>query len=341
VDKNLIKKFGQEAFITGAQLEESQHDIVHVSPKIDIVLGSGIPGGSVVTLSGEPKAGKTLTSLHILAKAQKVGRPVYYVNVEGRIKPRDLQGIKDLDLEKLNIIRSYKETDSDGNIKSKILNAEEFIETVEYICHNVPGAVVVVDSISQLTTASEFDKNIDEQARAPGAMLMSRFCRRMANVIPVNDIILIGILHIVSNTGMGKKKFETGGNKMKFARDIGLQAIKFTYFTDKMSEKEEDDKGKIIGQRVEWLTTSTALASPPGQKTESIIKFGIGIDELAELVEVGIDLGFIRKSGGWYYLEFLNEKEKCQGKPALVDRIRNNKEEFKLLEKALHELLVI
>lgn len=330
MDKSLIKKLGQGAFITGADLQDTQHDILHVSPKLDIILGGGIPGGSVVTIAGDPKAGKTITALHILAKAQHQGRPTYFINVEGRIKPRDLQGIQGLDLEKLNIVRSYKEEK-----ESRILSAEEFLMAVEHIIHNETGAVIVIDSISQLATSNELEKDIDEQARAPGAMLMARFCKRMSNVIPVNDIILIGVLHFIANTsGKGKWKIVSGGRKIQYAFDVGLECEGFSRFND--TGKED---GKIVGQTVNWVTTGTATIAPPGQKTTSIIRYGIGIDELAEIVDVAIELGFIRQAGAWFYLKFLGEEEKCQGKNNVVERLRNDKEEFKQLEESLYELL--
>ena len=345
IDKDLIKEFGEAAFINGDDLGNYTNEIVHVSPRIDLLLGGGIPGGSVATLVGDPKCGKTVTALHILGKAQQAGRPTFFLNVEGRIKPRDLAGIACLDAARLKIVRSYR--DEAG--QSRILKAHEFLAIAENIIHNKPGAVIVIDSISQLVTSGEMDNELNKQDRAPGATLMSKFCRRLSNVIPVNDIILIGVLHFVANTsGFGKHKVASGGNKIKYAMDVGLECKTF-----KIVREGGAEEGRPIGQEVEWVTTSTCYA-PPGQRASSMITYGIGIDELYEMVDMGIEFGFIGQSGAWFKLlfmeEIVGEKEwgtgkkagqgyQVQGKQNLVNRLRDNEDERQHLEKAFHEML--
>ena len=342
---DLVKEFGDAAFILGSELSQHTNDILHVSPRIDLLIGGGIPGGSVVTLAGDPKCGKTVTALHMLGKAQQAGRPTFFINVEGRIKPRDLNGIACLDPTKLQIIRSYR--DEEG--QSRILKANDFLTITEKIIHDHPGAVIVIDSISQLVTSGEMENEMDKQDRAPGAKLMSKFCRRLANVIPVNDIILIGVLHFIANTsGFGKAKFASGGNKIKYAMDVGLECKKFTI----VREGGVED-GKPLGQEVEWITTSTAFA-PPGQRATSMLTFGIGIDELYETIDMGIEFGFIQQAKAWFtmsYMEDLVSKEewgegkgagkkfKAQGRPKLVQRLRDNQDEREALEKVFREMM--
>lgn len=339
ISKDLIKEFGQAAFISGDTLGDYTNEIIHVSPRIDLLLGGGVPGGSVVTLAGDPKCGKTVTALHLLGKAQQVGRETYYLNVEGRLKPRDLAGISCLDPAKLQIVRSYR--DEDG--KSRILKAHEFLAIAENIIHNHPGAVVVIDSISQLVTSGEMDNELNKQDRAPGATLMAKFCRRLSNVIPVNDVVLVGILHFIANTsGFGKAKFASGGNKIKYAMDVGLECKSFQI----IREGEAEDS-RPLGQAVEWITTSTAFA-PPGQRATSMITFGIGVDELYEMVDMGIEFGFIMKSGAWFKMMYMEEivgegfdvkDYQVQGKQNLVNRLRDNEPERLALEKAFHEMM--
>jgi recombination protein RecA len=336
--KSLIKEYGAEAFITGDELQKYTHSVVKVSPKLDIVLGGGIPGGSVVTLAGKQKCGKSVSALHILGKAQQAGRPTYYLNVEGRLKPRDIEGIKCLDIKKLNIVRSYRK-----DKEVRILQAHEFLEIAEQLAHENPGAVIVIDSISQLVTEGELTSDINKQDRAPGAILMSKFCKRLSNLLAVNDIILIGILHVVANTsGYGKTTHVSGGNKIQFAMDIGLECKKFTIIREGGAED-----GKPIGQDVEWITTSTAFA-PPGQKTTSHITYGLGIDELAEMVDIGLELGFIEQSASWlkmpymadYIKEDFNIKDyTIQGRANLVERLRQNPHEQECLRSSYHSLM--
>jgi len=355
MNQDLIKKFGEGAFITGDQLCDTMNPMVHVSPKIDLILGGGIPGGSVVTLTGDPKCGKTVTSLHIGMKGQLVGRPFYYLNVEGRLKPRDIDGIKGLDKSKMTIVRSHRNDDD----TSRILTAEEFLTAAEDIIHSVPHAIVVIDSVSQLLASGEFTKDIGEKSRAPGATLLAQFTRKLSNVIPVNDIILVGIIHFIANTsGFGKSKVPSGGNKINYACDIGLECKKFTFIREGGSSESNDSDDtsvkKAIGQKVTWVTTSTAFA-PPGQVCDSIIKYGIGIDEITELVQLAGEFGFIAKAGAWFKLNYLADamsdkyklpegKDKgnipnLQGEAKLVDWLAENKEEYAALEKAMQEML--
>jgi len=355
MNQDLIKKFGEGTFITGDQLSDTANPIVHVSPKIDLILGGGIPGGSIVTLTGDPKCGKTVTSLHIGAKGQLVGRSFYYLNVEGRLKPRDLDGIKQLDKSKMTIVRSHRNEDG----TARILTAEEFLIAAEDIIHSVPHAIVVIDSISQLVASGELTKDIGEKSRAPGASLLAQFTRKLSNVIPVNDIILVGIIHFIANTsGFGKPKVPSGGNKIKYACDIGLECKKFTFIREGGNSESEDSEDasikKAIGQKVTWVTTSTAFA-PPGQVTDSIIKYGIGIDEMTELVQLAIEFGFISKAGAWFKLAYLAEamankykagkgKDKgnipnLQGEANLVEWLTEHKEEYAALEKVMQEML--
>jgi RecA/RadA recombinase len=336
MNKDLVKKYGEGAFITGDKLAGYANKIVHVSPRLDLVLGGGIPGGSIVTLAGMPKAGKSVLSLHILGKAQQQGRKAFYLNVEGRIKPRDIDGIACLNKSELQIVRSYR----DEGGKSRILKADEFLNIAEDIVHNVPGAVIVIDSISQLVTSGEMENDLSNKDRAPGAILMAKFCRRISNIVPVNDIILIGILHFIANTsGYGASLMASGGNKIKYAMDIGLECKKFDIVRENSSPES-----RPIGQLVEWKTTSTAFA-PPGQKTTSMITYGIGIDELYEMVEIGIECGFLQQSASWISMAYLEESvgkdkvPKVQGKNNLVARLRESKEERDLLEKNIHELM--
>jgi RecA/RadA recombinase len=314
------------------------HNVKTQCIKLDNERGLYLTNNCIVTHN-------TVTALHILGKAQQAGRKTFFLNVEGRIKPRDLVGIACLDASKLQIVRSYR--DEDG--KSRILKAHEFLAIAENIIHNHPGAVVVIDSVSQLVTSGEMENELNKQDRAPGATLMAKFCRRLSNVIPVNDIILIGVLHFVANTsGYGKAKFASGGNKIKYAMDVGLECKKFSIVREGGAEE-----GQPIGQEVDWITTSTAFA-PPGQRATSMITFGIGIDELYEMVEMGIEFGFITQSGSWLKMTYMQDvvdektwgkgkdagkKFNVQGKQNLVSRLRENDDERIHLEKAFHEMM--
>lgn len=340
ISKDLIKKYGEDAFISGDNLVKHANPLVHVSPAIDLILGGGIPGGSIISLLGDPKCGKTLLSLHIAGKGQQLGREVYYLNIEGRLKPRDINGIQCLDASKMQIIRSYRNEAG----QSKILKADEFLSIAEQIAHTRPGSIIIIDSISQLVTSGEMTNELNNKDRAPGATLMAKFCRRLSNVVPVNDIILIGVLHFIANTsGYGKTKVASGGNKIKYAVDIGLECRKFTLVREGGAED-----GRVIGQEVEWITTSTAFA-PPGQVGKSMITFGVGIDELYEMVSLAVELGLIQQSASWYKMSYMEDHVDAkkwnikdyqeQGKPKLMQRLHANEQERTLLMQDFNAII--
>jgi RecA/RadA recombinase len=114
--KDSVKKdFGDEIILSASSVVDKESIVIPVSPALDMILGGGIPEGSFVVLTGQPKCGKTTTSLDFAATAQrpeygtgsyKDGRMVYYLNIEGRLKKRDLEGIPGLNLEKFDVIGS-------------------------------------------------------------------------------------------------------------------------------------------------------------------------------------------------------------------------------------------
>lgn len=238
----------------------------------------------------------TVTALHIAGNGQKQGREVFYFNIEGRIKERDIRGIKSLDPDKMTVVRSYRDT---ATGESKILTAEGYLEIAEWVIHNKPGSILILDSISMLLTDKEQTSDVEDQHRAPGAKLMANFLKRMSNIVPVNDNIVICIQHLISNTsGYGKSKVRSGGRKIAYAVDIDLEAKKFEFLRNGGAEEAP------YGQKITWITGSTAYL-PPGQTIESTIRYGVGIDEVTETIELGVATGFIIKGGSWYKLEFM------------------------------------
>ena len=311
ITTDITKKFGENIILTGNSIIDTKSVIIPVGPVVDILLGGGIPEGSFVILTGQPKCGKTTTSLHFAATAQnpkyaygpfKEGREVYYLNIEGRLKKRDLQGIPHLNTEKFNVI---------GSQQGKILHAEEYLQIAEKLINEVPGSIVIIDSYSALCTEAEITSDMNKMQRADGAKLLAKFCRKVANVIPVNKNIVIGITHLMGNpTGYGAEFKEKSGQAVAYQTDIKLRAKKFSPWTIGSDTSP-------IGQEVEWKVECSALG-PPGASMTSYIRYGYGIDKETEVVQLASDVGIINKGGAWYTLTFLEDKPKFQG----VEKVR-------------------
>ena len=127
--KEIVKKYGN-VISTGAQVLERRKDykIITVSPSVDLSLGGGIKEGSWVILTGDPKCGKTTTALQIAANCQKEGRPIIYLDAEGRLKEMNLLGVDGLDRDKMKIIHSEDEplsAEAFLDIAVKLVSAKE------------------------------------------------------------------------------------------------------------------------------------------------------------------------------------------------------------------------
>ena len=301
IEKDILKEFGEGVIRSGSSVVDSELLTIPISPSLDVVLGGGIPEGSFVVLTGQPKCGKTTLSLHFAARCQeakyngelcKDGREVYFFNIEGRLKKRDLEGIPGLDLDRFHVI---------GSEPGKILSAEDYLSIAEKTINNVPGSVVILDSYSALCTEAEITSGMDKMQRADGAKLLAKFCRKVANVVPVNKNVVIGITHLMGNpTGYGAEFKEKSGQAVAYQVDVKLRASRFSPW---------EIAGTQIGQTIEWQVITSALG-PPGGRIESYLRYGEGIDELTELIVLGTDLGIIQKAGAWMTLSFVEEEEK-------------------------------
>jgi recombination protein RecA len=326
----IIDKYG-EVVKDGTDIVALKPIIIPISPAIDIGLGGGIPEGSFVILTGPPKGGKTTLANWIAANAQKHydpslcpnGRNIYFFGVEGRLKPRDLQGIPHLDLTKFKQIVS-----SPGNI----LSAEKFLDSADLAIRNDPGCIVIIDSFSALCTEAESLGSMSDQQRADGAKLLAKFCRKVANVIPINKCIVIGITHIMSNPGYGNPTQEKSGNALKYQADVKLRIKKFEFI--KLSET-----GNPVGQEVHWTVEFSAIGAP-GADITSYITYGKGIDESKELVTLGEDLGIIHKAASWYSFNDTAQygDTKYQGKQSITDAVEKDANIKKLLQAEVYKV---
>ena len=162
--------------------------------------------------------------------------------------------------------------------------------------------------------------------RADGAKLLAKFCRKVANVIPVNKNIVIGITHLMGNPGYGSSEWkEKSGQAIAYQTDIKLKAA---YFKAWNVGKEETQ----IGQTIDWQVICSALG-PPGAKITSYIRYGVGVDKEMELFNLATDLGLIDKGGAWYTFSTVKDTPKFQGGEKARDFIAQNPKVYDSLWK--------
>ena len=318
--KETNKKYGTNVIINASTIVEKERKIISASPTLDFALNGGIPEGSWVLLSGTPKSGKSTLALQIAANAQQqYDKQVFLGNVEHRINKKELSGIHNLDVSKIEVIQSQK---------GKILVAQDFLQEFTNIIKTVPGCVLIIDSTSALCAEKEFTEDITSQARNEGPKLLATFCRKMASIVPVQDVTLIIIQHLIANTsGYGSPYYEDGGNKIQYQADIKLRCNSFS----KWNSIQNDDSTRI-GQVVTWQVITSALGAPGG-KVQSYIRYGYGIDDVKEYLGLALDLGIIEKGGSWYSISFNGAENKYQGEEKTRLAIMENAELFQHIKK--------
>jgi len=310
IPEGILKKLNKDyggTLISASKFKQGEKKIIPWSPALDAAAG-GIQEGTWTIVSGAPKCGKTTSILDFCKSAQQHGKYVVYDAPEARLKNRDLIGIDDLDQENLLLVMSNED---------QILTAEQHLTICRDILKNTKGIVLVIDSASALCAEGEMTADITAQARNAGPKLLATFCRQMASVVAVRNHIVIIIQHIIANTsGKGAPTMEDGGNKIQYQTDykIRCRGIKRWNIGDK-----EDETSTQIGQIVEWQVLTSAV-KPPGQKVESYIRYGHGIDKEMEVITFGSDLGIITQAGAWFSMTDLEgdfahlNGQKFQGK---------------------------
>jgi len=324
MNKDIIKEYGN-VLHDPASITERPLEVLSVGPKLDIALGGGVPEGSLFIMTGPEKVGKTVTALTFCANAQKhYERKVYYANIEGRLKKRDLEGITDLtlDSEKMQII---------GSTEGNILSAEKYLSIIDNIVHTQPGSLAIVDSFSALSSESELTGNLEDVQVMSVQKVLAKFCRRISNVLPINRVTVVGITHLMANMnrfGRGKTKVEKSGSALKYQVDVKLHASHSTALMQGDTQ---------IGQTVHWQITTSAIG-PPGQKVESHIRYGKGIWKEMEMADLMIDFGLISKAGAWLKLP---NGDKIQGKVNLAKYLEENPEEYANFRKEVFDMVGI
>lgn len=327
--ESLRKTYG-DIVSTGTDLISKQTEVLKISPRIDGILNGGIPDGSTVFISGAAKGGKTSLTLKICQVAQAAGRDVWYLDVEHRLKKMNLEGCKNLDVQKFKHIHS-----TPGNI----LSAEKVLTISKQILTDIPKSVVVIDSFGALVTEGELIGELKGSQRNDLHKLLSLFHRTLAPIISINNNILIGIQHVYANvSGKGYNPWmEAGSTKGRYMSDIKL----------KIKGVEAWEYGDVrVGQAIKWIADYTSLGAP-GKECETYLRYGLGIDILQEKIMDAIDLGLIEKKAPWFACHFINKRtgeekpSQFNGEAKLYAAVAANEDWLRWLDEDLKELGVI
>lgn len=294
IARQIEKDYGEGILVSGLDHMESDLITIPFSPSLDCICG-GIQEASWMGITGPPKHGKTSLVLSLAAKAQRPeygGRPVYYAKIEGRLSPLLLKGTAGLQLEdeKFTIIQSYP---------GRVLTSQDYLSILSDILRSVPGAYVIIDSISALCDEKEMTDGVGTETRGGGAKLFSQFCRTMNQVVPVNKSIVVGITHLIANTsGMGPPLVERAAKMWSYQCDYQFRVKSKTPW--KIGERQ-------IGLQLNVACNNSKLCAP-GMNMDTYVRFGTGIDYLYEAIHLGVSTGLVKKSGPWLALDYLRDR---------------------------------
>ena len=291
--KTITKKYGN-ILVNGAQVFEDLREMqtIPVSPALDYALGGGFREGTWIQMIGDPKSGKTTTALQFAATCQKKEygeRPIFYINVEGRLSTKNFEGVEGLQADKITVVQAEQET----------LSAEQYLGAVEKLVKAHPNCVVIIDSISSLIAQRDLDEEVRGDYRPGVPRILSNFCKKMSSIVPKQKAIIIMITHFIANTGgMGKKKVADGGVKVRYQADTILEIA----WIQAWKEKNE---GRQIGQAMHWKVITSALGGFVGGEAIGWLRYGLGIDKKQELFDQANDFDLISAAGAWYTCNFL------------------------------------
>ena len=278
--KSLDKAFGKGTILRLGDKEIEQIDSIGTgSVGLDLALGiGGVPKGRIIEIYGPESSGKTTLTLHIIAECQKAGGVCAFIDAEHAL---DVKYAKNLGVDTDNLYISQPDF------------GEQALEIVETIARSGAIDLIVVDSVAALTPKAEIDGDMGDQHVGLQARLMSQALRKLTGIVHKMNTTVIFINQIrmkIGATGYGTPETTTGGNALKFYASVRLDVRKVAT----LKQNEEP-----IGNRVKVKVVKNKVA-PPFRVAEFDVMYGEGLSREGELIDYGVKLDIIDKSGAWF-----------------------------------------
>ncbi|CAN5635421.1 recombinase RecA [soil metagenome] len=268
---------------------------------LDIALGiGGLPKGRVVEIYGPESSGKTTIATHVIAEAQKKGGICAIIDAEHAFDANYAQ--------KLGV-------DVDNLLISQPDYGEQALEIADRLILSGAVDVVVIDSVAALVPKAELEGEMGDSKMGLHARLMSQALRKLTATISKTGTICIFINQLREKIGVmfGNPETTTGGNALKFYASVRLDIRRISQIKD----GEE-----AVGNRVRVKVVKNKVA-PPFRQAEFDIVFGEGVSKVGEIVDMGVELGVVNKSGSWFSYE---GSKLGQGRDTVKDLLRDNPE---------------
>lgn len=298
----------EKAYGKGAIMRLGQNSALNVesistgSIALDIATGiGGLPKGRIVEIYGPESSGKTTLALHCIAEAQKAGGEAAFIDAEHALDP---------------VYAAALGVDVDSLLVSQPDNGEDALSIAEALVRSGALDIVVVDSVAALVPKAEIEGEMGDSHMGLHARLMSQALRKITGIVAKSNTVVVFINQLREKVGVvyGNPEVTTGGRALKFYSSMRIDVRRI--------EQIKAPGNEFIGSRTRAKIVKNKVA-PPFKEAEFDIMYGEGISRTAEIVDLGVKLDIIHKSGAWFSY---GEERLGQGKDNVKKLLKDNPE---------------
>jgi recombination protein RecA len=280
----------------------------------DVAMGvGGYPKGRIIEIYGPESSGKTTLAIHAIAEAQKAGGIAAIIDAEHAFDPSYARRLG---------------VDTDELLISQPDNGEQALEIADNLIRSGAIDIIVIDSVAALTPKAEIEGDMGDSKMGLQARLMSQALRKLTANISKTKTCCIFINQLREKIGVmfGNPETTTGGNALKFYASVRLDIRRIGQIKDGEESTGNHTRVKVVKNKV----------APPFKKAEFDIMYGDGISKTGEIVDLGVELNIIKKSGSWFSY---GETKLGQGRESVKELIKDNIELAQELEAKIMEAL--
>ena len=311
------KDYGKGSVMMLGDKQKEKMDVISTgSIGLDVALGvGGLPCGRIVEIYGPESSGKTTIAIHTIAQAQKKGGICAIIDAEHAF---DASYARKLGVDVDNLIISQPDYGEQG------------LEIADRLISSGAVDVVVIDSVAALVPKGELDGEMGESKMGLQARLMSQALRKLTATISRTGCCCIFINQLREKIGVmfGNPETTTGGNALKFYASVRLDIRRISQIKDGDVASGNRTRVKVVKNKV----------APPFRQVEFDIIFGEGISKVGEIIDMGVELNILQKSGSWFSY---GDSKVGQGRDAVKQFLMDNPEMMDEMETKIREALLV